>query len=150
MVMAKKRIKTKNPKKLNLGCGTHKDKGFVGIDVRDHGQEILWDLRDGIPVTDSSIEEIKCNQVLEHMTKAQAQSLMLEIYRVCKNNAKVKIDTPLAGTVDAHRWGHISYWSENDWKGMERSAINSDILKFKITKLKIEKEKLCVELKIIK
>ena len=44
--------------KLDIGCGEKPHEGYVGMDVRDCGQQIVWDARQGIPFPDSSVDEI--------------------------------------------------------------------------------------------
>ena len=35
---------------VEIGCGYKLQKGFIGIDMRNCGQDIVWDVRDGIPL----------------------------------------------------------------------------------------------------
>jgi len=61
-----RRVKIKNFKDiyLDLGCGDKKHrrpikgKNNVGLDIIDYGQEIVWDVKDGIPLPDNSCEYI--------------------------------------------------------------------------------------------
>ena len=84
--------------RLDLGCGANKRKGFTGIDIEDYshlypkGEFIQNDLNKGIPFTDNSVDEIYSYHFLEHID--DFQSMMKEIYRICKNRAIVVIYTP--------------------------------------------------------
>lgn len=66
--------------KLDAGCGTSKREGFVGLDFFDYGQEIVWDLSDGVPLPDGSCREIFCQHVLEHVP--DMVGVMNEFWRV--------------------------------------------------------------------
>jgi hypothetical protein len=55
--------------KLDLGCGTMKKEGFVGVDSRAFpGVDVVCNLgRDVWPWPDSSVDEVSCQQMLEHL-----------------------------------------------------------------------------------
>ena len=56
--MVRKLSQLKGKIKLDLGCADNVLDGFTGVDFRDYGQDIIWDVRDGLPFPDSSVEEI--------------------------------------------------------------------------------------------
>jgi SAM-dependent methyltransferase len=55
--------------KLDLGCGTMKKEGFIGVDSRAFpGVDVVCNLgRDVWPWPDSSVDEVSCQQMLEHI-----------------------------------------------------------------------------------
>jgi len=89
-----KKIKPKYPR-LNLGSGNEYRQNWVNIDVDPKWKsDILWDIEKGIPLEDSSIEEVFIKHVLEHIDPRKFSFVMSELARVCKNNAKIIIYCP--------------------------------------------------------
>lgn len=79
--------------KLNLGSGNDYKKGWVNIDISEEfSPDIVCDLSTGIPYGDSSVDEIYAHHFLEHI--ADTIFMMNEMWRVCKNGAKVHIEVP--------------------------------------------------------
>lgn len=88
--------------KLDLGCGLHKEEGFIGLDIDDCGQEIIWDLEQGIPLSDNSVIELRAFHCLEHVENFIF--VLREIWRVCKNDAEITVEVPLFVSDDpSHR-----------------------------------------------
>ena len=96
--------------KLNLGCGKKKVEGFMGMDIVDYGQEIVWDIRNGIPLPNDSISEIYSTDFIEHLRNEDIDNLIHEIIRVCKNGATVQLRCPHSDTDEAYYSGHLSLW----------------------------------------
>lgn len=119
--------------KLDLGCGSLKPAGYIGIDeniIDCAGTQFVPDVRHnlnlGIPFPDSFIDEVRSCHSLEHFKNPYF--IMDEIYRVCKNGAFVIIIVPLFCD-----WpiGHLTCFYP-DW--FER---NMDMNKFNIFKKEI-------------
>ena len=54
--------------KLDLGCGTRKRAGYVGLDrTALPGVDIVCDADKGIPLGDNSVEAVYSNYFLEHV-----------------------------------------------------------------------------------
>ena len=98
--------------KLDIGCGTVKHKGFIGIDVRDCGQEIVWDVRGGIPLPDNSVEFIWSNHVLEHFDNDELKDLFREFYRILKKGGVVQTVVPHQLDPTAYYFDHKTFWNE--------------------------------------
>ena len=83
-------------RRINVGCGNQKMPGWIGIDaVRTPAVDIVRDLRRGLPFEDSSIDEIYCDNVLEHIGPAEDFIFVLnEFYRVLKPGARATIIVP--------------------------------------------------------
>lgn len=81
-------------KKIDLGCGKSKKEGFIGIDNLDFPNiDIKYDLNKfPYPFKDDEIDEVWMDQVLEHLD--EPLRVIEEIYRICKNNAKITIGVP--------------------------------------------------------
>jgi SAM-dependent methyltransferase len=109
------------PLKLDLGCGNgdRKAQGFTGVDIdRRPGVEVVCDLgRPAWPWADSSVDEVMCSHMLEHIPAKDLDFTLLidwdkrqhhlikhvtrpritffnELYRVMKNGAKAVFITP--------------------------------------------------------
>lgn len=79
--------------KIELGCGTNKAEGYIGIDRYDlPGVDIVADLNKGIPIGDDSVNAVFSSHALEHV--ADLDFIMQEIYRVCKDEAIVNLLLP--------------------------------------------------------
>lgn len=79
--------------KLNLGSGNSRCDGFLNLDISEEfSPDIVCDLSQGIPLKDNSVDEIKANHIIEHLS--DTIFIMNEIYRVCKHDAIVNIEVP--------------------------------------------------------
>jgi predicted SAM-dependent methyltransferase len=80
--------------KLDLGCGSSKREGFLGVDsLQLPGVDIVHNLTQfPYPFEDNSIEEIWMDNVLEHLPNPLR--VMEELHRICKNGARVNIAVP--------------------------------------------------------
>lgn len=101
---------------LNLGCGTQKY--GVGIDYLDFGQEIVWDLRKGIPLPDHCVKAIHTSHFLEHLTRDELYPLFNEIKRVAVKGAEMYVIVPHSDTDEADFLGHFSSWDEKRVRGI--------------------------------
>ena len=91
--------------KLNLGCGTDYMDGWVNIDVGNVHCDVKHDIEEfPWPISDSVVDEILMKHIFEHISKTKFTGVMREIYRVCKNNAIVNIESPYAGS--------DNYWTD--------------------------------------
>ena len=116
--------------KVDLGCGKKCRPGFVGIDIRDQGQDILWDIRQGLPLPDNSIVHFYTSHFVEHLTDEDIRALLVDILRVCCDGVTVEIRCPHCSTIEAYYHGHLSLWSEKRVKGFtagfERGAVKGE------------------------
>ena len=79
--------------KLDIGCGKNKKKGFIGIDISKNSNAEIIASAMNLPIKDSTIEEINCSHLVEHLCPQEAQKLFDEIFRVIKGGkANLKID----------------------------------------------------------
>jgi radical SAM protein with 4Fe4S-binding SPASM domain len=79
--------------RLELGCGSTKEPGFVGVDrFALPGVDVVANLDDRLPFGDDSVDLVYASHSLEHV-----RSLTFtvgEIYRACKHGAQVCIVAP--------------------------------------------------------
>ncbi|MCX5663051.1 MAG: methyltransferase domain-containing protein [Planctomycetota bacterium] len=88
-------------RKLHLGCGTDILAGWVNVDcVALPGVDVVHDLNVlPLPFADASMEEIKCQDVLEHV---KYPPLLKECHRILAPGGKVHIRVP-------HFTSHANY-----------------------------------------
>lgn len=85
---------------VNLGCGLNRLDGWVNVDrARNEQTDVVWDLRRGLPFPAESCTAVFAEHVIEHLSKEDAQSLLLECFRVLQKEGIVRLSTP-----DARRY----------------------------------------------
>jgi predicted SAM-dependent methyltransferase len=75
---------------VHLGCGNDVRAGWLNIDERPESTEMFlagkhflnWDLREGVPVPDDSVEIIYSSHFFEHLTFPEAMKLLSDCLRV--------------------------------------------------------------------
>jgi predicted SAM-dependent methyltransferase len=105
-------IKIEKEMRLDVGCANCKKSGYLGIDNVDYGQEILWDIRDGIPLPDNSVDEVYTSHMLEHLTNKENKDLADEVLRVLKPGGIYFNKLPSVTHFGAFYQDHESYWNE--------------------------------------
>ncbi len=104
-----------NNLRVDLGSGTNKPDGFVGVDICPGlGIDIVADLSKKFPFEDNSVDEIRAHDVIEHLQ--DRLHTMNEIWRICKVNAKIDIRVPSTDGRGAFQDPtHISFWNINSF-----------------------------------
>jgi len=100
---------------LDLGCGIHKAKGFIGVDiVPAEGVDIIADLNGTFPFPDNSIDIIKAHNILEHLSNII--NSMNELWRILKPNGIIDISVPSTDGRGAFQDPtHVSFWNINSF-----------------------------------
>lgn len=94
-------------KALDLGCGGKKFPGAIGVDLYHRPDvDIIADLSRPLPFKGNTFDIVYCSHILEHFTNII--SIMEEIYRICKNSARVHIRVPHYSSV--HAWGNPTHY----------------------------------------
>jgi predicted SAM-dependent methyltransferase len=115
------------PYRLDLGCGNNCLPGHIGADYHDYGQAIVWDLEEGIPLPDGTVEAIHSSHFFEHIREDRLSQVWREIVRVCQHEADVTIIVPHANEYEAYYATHVSFWTEQKMKGLAHGTeCNSD------------------------
>ncbi len=79
--------------RVDLGAGTTKQPGFIGVDrFPMPGIDVIADLDRPLPFPDSSVDLVYASHALEHVK--DLMTTMREIYRICKHGAEVCIIAP--------------------------------------------------------
>ncbi len=101
--------------RVDIGCGIHKPKDFIGVDIAPGvGVDIVADLSKEFPFPDSSVDELRAHDIIEHLY--DRIHTMNEIWRVCKPGAKIDIRVPSTDGRGAFQDPtHISFWNINSF-----------------------------------
>lgn len=106
---------TQNSKiRLDIGCGLKKKEGFIGIDKSPNvNPDIVLDiLTEPLPFDDSSVDEIYCAHLVEHLH--DLIPFMNECYRVLKHSGKMTILAPYYTAIQATQDPtHVRFINEN-------------------------------------
>ena len=124
---------------LDLGCGLRKKEGHIGIDtLHDKNVDICYDVSQGIPCEDNSVDGIYSNFLFEHI--GNTIFLFQEIYRVCRKDAIVEFRVPYYQSVTQFKDPThkaiippemLRYFSNDRWYGSDY-RINTN---FKLVKV---------------
>lgn len=101
--------------RVDIGCGTNKPENFLGVDIYPApGVDIVADISKNFPFNDSSVDELRAYDVIEHLP--DRINTMNEIWRVCKAGALVDISVPSTDGRGAFQDPtHISFWNINSF-----------------------------------
>lgn len=81
--------------KIDIGCGSAKELGYLGIDCISYpGVDLVCDINKGIPLPDNTAEFIMASRVLPYVSNLFA--VMKEIHRISIHKAVVCILAPYA------------------------------------------------------
>lgn len=81
--------------RLNIGCGSRFHNSWLNIDqYGDNSQIFSWNILDGQPFPDESIDVVYSAHVLEHFDRVGANLFLSEIYRVLKPRGILRIVVP--------------------------------------------------------
>jgi len=102
-----------DPILLDLGCGSKKRDGYIGLDkVSLNGVDIVADLESGIPLEDNSVDGVSSTHFFEHINNII--TLFKEIYRVCKNGSIIEFTVPYFTSIGAFQDPtHVRFFNEN-------------------------------------
>lgn len=112
--------KYKEPFKLNVGSGSNPMKGFINIDNRDLGDNMVWDVRVGLPFPDNSAEKIFSSHFLEHLNDEDSIKFIGECLRVLKPKCQLQVVVPQVTSPWAFYPGHLSFWNGSRVSALER------------------------------
>jgi len=128
--------------KLHLGCGNDYKKGYVNCDIsKEVNPDKVINLEEPLVMfKDNSVSEIIANHVFEHVNNFIP--LMHEIYRICKDEAIIKIKVPFYSS-----WGqyndptHVRFFTPFTFgyfqKGNYSHEVSANKDMFQVKKVKI-------------
>lgn len=99
--------------RLNLGCSDALVRGYVNVDICEPA-EVIADLSKRWPWADSSVEEIRAHDIIEHLP--DKIFTMNEAYRVLVPGGVLDIVVPTTDGPGAFQDPtHVSYWNRNSF-----------------------------------
>ena len=82
-------------KYLNLGCGYRFHPEWTNVDFVSRGKEVIaHNLSEGIPFEDNSFDVVYHSHLIEHLPKSEAESFLLECYRVLRPQGVLRVVVP--------------------------------------------------------
>lgn len=102
------------PVRIDLGAGQYPQPGFVRLDFDPNGADIIWDVKDGIPLPDRSVSELYTSHFLEHLAPTDYHYVLQEMFRVCADGATVTIKLPYGDLPEGGLPCHYNKFREND------------------------------------
>jgi hypothetical protein len=105
------------PMRIDIACGAFLKKGYIGIDKLDHGQNIVWDVTTGLPLGDSTCNDIYTSHFMEHLFGRELEYFLLEVIRVATNGAKLTVIVPHGDTLEGHFLCHFNRLTEQHFRG---------------------------------
>ncbi len=130
--------------KIDIGCGTQKKEGHIGVDIRQFtdkdGKELVDVVLDAgsqpWPWADDSVDEVNASHFLEHLKPEQRVHFVNELYRVLKKGGKCFLAVPHWGSTRAygdltHQWPPVVefwfYYLNKEWRAV--NAPHNDFYK---------------------
>lgn len=84
--------------KLEIGAGERPAPGFLAVDVNPRHARVVASALE-LPFRSGSIEELRCVDVLEHISYQRVHEALLEWARVLRPGGKIYVQVPDAGTI---------------------------------------------------
>lgn len=107
-----------NKLKIDLGCGSRKKEGTIGIDlIEQPGVDYALNLQtEPLPFPNQSVEYVHSSHFLEHIENAHyVVQIFKEISRVCVDGAQLELWTPYAWSNSAFVFGHNLFFNEDHY-----------------------------------
>lgn len=101
--------------RLDIGCGSLKRDGFVGVDLLDVADYQCDIATESLPFADDSVSHIFSSHCLEHIPPAQMGHVFREFTRVARDGALLELWHPFSMHRDAFIWDHKSFLNEEHY-----------------------------------
>jgi len=124
-------------KLLDLGCGTNKKEGHFGIDISPvKGVDLVYDLSNGIPFPNNSIDKIFTKHFLEHIDNLLY--LIEEMFRVLKLGGIAEIIVPHWSWYGSYTFMHKRFFHSFDFYFLEPGNLSNYYTKAKFRVLSVK------------
>lgn len=103
--------------KLDLGCGSNKQPGTLGLDIINQpGVDYVIDLqKEKLPFPNRSVDYVYSAHFLEHLTPPAPIPIFQEINRVATDGAHLEFWTPFMWHNAGFIFGHTQYYNEDHY-----------------------------------
>lgn len=110
----------RHPIHLEIGCGfeSPRREKYIGLDIVDFGQEIVWDAEQGIPLPDNSCREIFSQHTFEHFENPIG--VFNECWRILTLGGIMEVIVPHHTRGKAFGLHHARLWSLESFKYLSR------------------------------
>jgi predicted SAM-dependent methyltransferase len=114
---------------LEIGCG-NKDHQRVAedynlrLDIQDFGQNIVWNLEEGIPLPDNFCKSVYASNIIEHLHPDKLVYVMNECWRVLNTGGKLWVIVPSYIRDTAYIPSHLIRFTEATFKFFTGSTNN--------------------------
>ena len=110
--------------KINLGSGNRPVDGFINIDIQERvNPDVVCDVVKGLPYEDSSVDEVRAHDFLEHIPMGKTIGVIEEIWRVLKPGGLFEHFTPSSDGRGAFcDPTHLSFWNILSWNYFAHDA----------------------------
>jgi predicted SAM-dependent methyltransferase len=132
-------------KRLNWGCGSLPQPGWINSDIRDHPDiEIVCDIRDGLPLESDSLDYVVSMHALPEIPYPNLVPALQELRRILKPGGTLRLALPdLDRGIKAYLSGDTGYFLIPDedartlggklaiqmsWYGYSRSLFTVDFI----------------------
>ena len=105
--------------KLEIGCGNQEHwraDYHIRLDKIDFGQDIVWDLLNGIPLPDNFCSHIYASHTFEHLPQDKIVFVMNECWRVLRKGGELWVIVPHVEAVSAYIPSHLTRFNETSFK----------------------------------
>ena len=107
---------------LDVGCGTRKRPGYVGIDIVPHpGVDIVADMTKPLPFEDDTVTGVSCTGTLQLISSPGP--FLHELIRVCKDGTEIEFWTPHARSDTALLPGSVAFFTDLTWAHYFRNGV---------------------------
>ena len=90
-----KQLQQQTDLKLHWGCGRKKKEGWVNVDGwASAATDLVYDLRNRMPLADGSVAMIFTEHVFEHFTFADGEKIAADFHRVLKPGGTLRLIVP--------------------------------------------------------
>lgn len=104
--------------KLDIGCGSLKRDGFVGVDILDVADYQCDIATEELPFPDNAASHIFSSHCLEHVPPTHLAHVFREFTRVARDGALVELWHPFSMHRDAFIFDHKSFLNEEHYYHM--------------------------------
>ena len=107
--------------KLYVGSGEKVKEGYISVDIKDFGSNVVWDMRKGYGYwPHAEITEVYAENFLEHLTNDEVIKFLNDTWKVLiETDGLLKLDVPSIKREAAYELPHKSYYTMRTFQELE-------------------------------